>query len=193
MPSHLRAVLPGLVLLAACHTHPALDFGSGLDVPYVQTSPAVVRKMLDLAEVKKDELVIDLGCGDGRIPIAAATDFGARAIGFDLDPDRIAEAIANSRGAGVQSRARFIRQNLFDAPIGRANVVTFFLLPPVVDRLRPRLRSELGPGARIVSHSFPIRTWTPEKTAHIEGRTLYLYRIPQSLPPLTPGPAVPAP
>lgn len=193
MPSHLRAVLPGLILLAACHTQPALDFGSGLDVPYVQTSPAVVRKMLDLAEVKKDELVIDLGCGDGRIAIAAASDFGARAVGFDIDPARISEALANARTAGVEARTRFVRQDLFQAPIGQANVVTFFLIPTVIESLRPRLRSELGPGTRIVSHSFPIRTWTPETVAHIDGRTLYLYRLPQCLPPAHAGPNVPAP
>jgi SAM-dependent methyltransferase len=192
MPSRLRAFWPGLILLAACHTPPALDYGRGLDVPYVQTEPAVVRKMLELAAVQRNELVIDLGCGDGRIPIAAASAFGARAIGYDLDPARIADAIANARQAGVEARTRFVRQDLFNAPIGQANVVTLFLFPAVLERLRPRLRSELGPGARIVSHSFQIRTWKPEKVLRFEGRTLYLYRLPQSLPPLASGPAVPA-
>lgn len=186
-PAGLFAVL---CLLAACQSAPKLDFGRGLDVPYVQTSPAVVRKMLEMAEIRKDDLVLDLGCGDGRVAIEAASAFGARAIGYDLDPERIAEARSNARSAGVEDRTRFIRQDLFDAPIGQGNVVAFFLLPPVIDRLRPRLRSELGPGTRIVSHSFPIRTWTPEKVVHHEGRTLYLYRLPQSLPPAT---AVPAP
>lgn len=187
----LRALLAVPLLLGACHSPPALDFGAGLDVPYVQTSPAVVRKMLELAAVREGDLLIDLGCGDGRIPIAAATAFHARAIGYDLDPARISEASANARAAGVEARATFVLQNLFEAPIGRANVVTVFLTPAVLESLRPRLRSELGPGTRVVSHSFPIRTWTPETVAHIEGRTLYLYRLPQCLPAAAGG--IPAP
>jgi SAM-dependent methyltransferase len=179
--------------LSACHSTPTLDFGRGLDVPYVQTSPAVVRKMLEMAAVRKDDLVLDLGCGDGRIAIQAASSFGARAIGYDLDPQRIAEAQQNARTAGVETRVRFVRQDLFTAPLGHANVVAFFLLPGVLERLRPRLRSELGPGARIVSHSFPIRTWTPQQVVHLDGRTLYLYHLPQCLPPDPPGERVPAP
>lgn len=202
MKSHPSAGLPhalcaclllALCYLAACRSEPALDFGRGLDVPYVQTSPTVVHKMLELAGVHKNELVVDLGCGDGRIAVAAAAQFGARAVGYDLDPERIAEARRNAHTAGVDSQTSFVRQDLFAAPIGQANVVAFFLLPSVIERLRPRLRSELGSTTRIVSHSFPIRTWTPEKIVHYEGRTLYLYRLPQSLPPPGPLSAVPAP
>ena len=166
------------LILSACRSKPALDFGSGLDVPYVQTAPAVVTKMLQMAQVRKNDVVVDLGCGDGRIVIAAVTQFGARGIGYDIDPDRITEARENARRAGVESRAQFVQRNFFEAPIGQATVVTVYLLPPVMERIKPRLRSELRPGTRIVSHSFPMRDWPPEQVVHFEGRTLYLFTVP---------------
>ncbi|MBI4892830.1 MAG: 50S ribosomal protein L11 methyltransferase [Acidobacteria bacterium] len=134
--------------------------------------------MLELAHVRPGETVIDLGCGDGRIVIAAAKDFHAHGIGYDLDPLRISEARANAAAAGVSSQTEFIQQDLFQAPIWKADVVSVFLLPPVMDRLLPRLRSELSPGTRIVSHSFLFHAWPPDKAIHPEGRTLYLWTMP---------------
>ena len=171
-----------VVALCGCETKPGLDFGNGLDVPYVQTPPAAVHRMLEMARVGKDDVVIDLGCGDGRIVIAAVADFGARGIGYDLDPARIAEARRNARKAGVEDRARFEQADFFKAPISQASVVTMFLLPPVLQRMEPRLRSELGPGTRIVSHSFFLRDWPAEEEAHVDGRTLYRWTVPARAP-----------
>ena len=171
-----------VVALCGCETKPGRDVGNGLDVPYVQTPPAAVHRMLEMARVGKDDVVIDLGCGDGRIVIAAVADFGARGIGYDLDPARIAEARRNARTAGGEDRARFEQADFFKAPISQASVVTMFLLPPVLQRMEPRLRSELGPGTRIVSHSFFLRDWPAEEEAHVDGRTLYRWTVPARAP-----------
>jgi SAM-dependent methyltransferase len=170
------------VALCGCESKPELDFGHGLDVPYVQTAPGVARRMLEMAKVGSNDVVIDLGCGDGRIVIAAAAEFGARGIGYDLDPRRIAEARRNARLAGVESRTRFEQADFFHAPISEASVVTMFLLPPVLQRMEPRLRSELGPGTRIVSHSFFLRGWPPEEQVQVQGRTLYRWTVPERSP-----------
>jgi cyclopropane fatty-acyl-phospholipid synthase-like methyltransferase len=154
------------------------DYGEGLDVPYVPTPPQVVEAMLKLAGVKKGELVIDLGCGDGRIVVAAARDFGARGMGYDLNPERIKEANANAEKAGVQDRVKFVEKNLFEAEIKDANVVTLYLLPSVNEKLKPRLLAELKPGTRVVSHSFTMGDWAPEKKVEIDNRTIYLWIIP---------------
>ncbi|HEY3443468.1 MAG TPA: 50S ribosomal protein L11 methyltransferase [Paludibaculum sp.] len=163
----------------SCTSQPGMGFGAGLDVPYIQTPAPVVRAMLELAQVKPGELVIDLGCGDGRMAIAAATDFGARSIGYDLDPRRVAESRENARRAGVSDRAHFEVRDVLAADISQANVVVMYLIPLLIETLTPRLLSELGEGTRVVSHSFPIRQWTPERTTVVEGRTLYLYRVPK--------------
>jgi SAM-dependent methyltransferase len=175
-------VLSGCFFIGSCRSKPTLEFGKGLDVPYVQTSPAVVQRMLEMAHVRKDDVVVDLGCGDGRIAIAAATEFGARGIGYDIDPDRIAEARRNAKSAGVEARTSFVQQDFFKAPIARASVVTLFMLPTVMERIEPRLRSDLAPGTRIVSHSFGMRDWPPEEVVHIEGRTLYRWTVPEREP-----------
>ena len=178
----LSAGLIVCLLILACRPKPELEFGNGLDVPYVQTSPAVVHKMLEMAHVGKDDFVADLGCGDGRIVIAAVRDFGARGVGFDIDPERIAEARENARRAGVEARAQFVQQDFFKAPISQASVVTMFMLPPVMEKIKPRLLSELGPGTRIVSHSFSMRDWPPEQVVRIDGRTLYSWTVPERAP-----------
>jgi len=170
------------LVIGSCRPKPSLEFGKGLDVPYVQTSPAVVHKMLEMAHVQKDDVVVDLGCGDGRIAIAAVTQFGARGVGYDIDPDRIAEARRNAKSAGVEARTSFVQQDFFKAPIARATVVTLFMLPPVMERIEPRLRSDLAPGTRIVSHSFGMRDWPPEEVVRVEGRTLYLWTVPEREP-----------
>lgn len=169
-------------LCVSCESKPGLGFGNGLDVPYVQTPPPVVHAMLSLAQVKPGEMVIDLGCGDGRIAIAAVADFGAQAIGYDLDPERVAEAREAARRAGVPDRARFEVKNVVAADISKADVVVMYLIPMLIESLKPRFLSDLGAGTRVVSHSFPIRGWTPERTIVTEGRTLYLYRVPARPP-----------
>jgi len=157
------------------------EYEHGGDVPYVPTPHDVVEQMLKLAGVKKGDVVYDLGCGDGRIVVMAAQKFGARGVGIDIDPERIAEAKQNAEQAGVADRVRFIQQNLFDADIREATVVTLYLLPSVNLRLRPKLQEQLKPGARIVSHSFDMGDWKPDKEIDHNGRKLYLWIIkPQS-------------
>jgi predicted O-methyltransferase YrrM len=122
------------------------------EVPYVPTPEEVVAAMLAVARVGKNDVLYDLGSGDGRIVIAAARQFGTRATGIDIDPQRIQEADANARKAGVTDRVRFILGDIFEADIREATVVTLYLLPAVNARLRPKLLRELRPGTRIVSH-----------------------------------------
>lgn len=149
-----------------------------LDVPYVPTPQSVVDAMLKLAAVNKDDVVYDLGCGDGRIVITAAKNHGARGIGVDIDPERIKEANANAQKAGVSDRVKFIEQDLFKTDFKEASVVTLYLLPDINLKLRPKLQSELKPGTRIVSHAFDMGDWQPDKTENVEGRTIYLWTIP---------------
>lgn len=169
-------------LLVSYHSTPEMGFGTGLDVPYVQTPETVAHAMLALARVRKGEMVIDLGCGDGRIGLAAVTDFGARTIGYDLDPKRVAEARENALHAGVADKARFEVRNVLAADISQAHVVVLYLFPLLIKSLRPRLLSELGAGTRVVSHSFPIPEWTPDRKVVADGRTLYLYTVPVRAP-----------
>ena len=137
--------------------------GLDLDVPYVPTPQPVVDAMLRLASVRHDDVVYDLGCGDGRVVITAARDFGARGVGIDIDPRRIEEANAAARSAGVSGRARFAVQNLFSADFSEATVLALYLLPELNAKLLPKIRSELRPGARVVSHQFRIGDWQPER------------------------------
>ena len=152
------------------------------DVMFLGTEPAVVKGMLDLAKVTKHDVVYDLGCGDGRIVIAAAKNYGARGVGIDIDPARIADANAAARAAGVADRVTFQVGDIFDpkVKIGDATVVTLFLLPELNRRLRPRLWQDLAPGTRVVSNSFDMGVeWAPEKTAQIGTFAIYLWRTPQ--------------
>ena len=148
-----------------------------LDVPYVPTPPEVVDRMLEMANVQRDDFVIDLGSGDGRIAIAAAKR-GARALGIDIDPERILEAQDNARKAKVQDRATFRRQNLFDTKISDATVLTMYLLTKVNLDLRPRILEELKPGTRVVSHSFDMGNWKPDIHAEIEHRQAFMWIVP---------------
>lgn len=163
------------------------------DVPYVPTPQNVVDQMLTLANVTKDDVVYDLGCGDGRLVITAVKKFGARrGFGVDIDPQRIEESNANAKAAGVTDRATFAVQDLFQTDFKEATVVTLYLLPEVNLRLRPKLLSDLKPGTRVVSHSFDMGDWKPEKTITVQpgGQRLYLWTIPaktsQSTPAATP-------
>lgn len=149
-----------------------------LDVPYVPTSPETVEAMLQLAGVKPGDVVYDLGCGDGRIVIAAAEKFGATGVGVDLDPERIAEANANAEAAGVADKVKFVQGDLFDFDFSEADVVTMYLFPSVNLQLLPKLQKELKPGSRIVSHDFGIGDWEPEETIHVGTHdTVYLWTI----------------
>ena len=157
------------------------------DVPYVPTTEAAVQAMLKLAEVKKTDVVYDLGCGDGRIVIAAAKNFGARGVGIDIDPMRIREARENARTAGVEKLVRFEENDLFQTDIREASVVTLFLLPQINLKLRPKLLEELKPGTRVVSNTFDMDDWKAEKEITVGGedavyeplsRKLYLWTVP---------------
>ena len=146
----MRLALLALLLLAVPVAAQDYEY-DGLAVPYVPTPNQVVDGMLDLAKVTKSDTVIDLGCGDGRIVITAAQKFGARGIGVDLNPERIAEAEANAKSAKVEGKVKFIEQDLFEADLREATVVTLYLLPSVNAKLKPRLLEQLKPGTRIVS------------------------------------------
>jgi len=148
------------------------------DVRYEPSPPEVVRAMLELAGVTRRDVVYDLGCGDGRIVIAAAKEFGARGVGIDIDPQRIAESEENARKAGVAARVRFRNEDLFEADIREATVVTLYLWPWVNLKLRPKLLRELRPGTRVVSHSHDMGDWKPEKEVEVNGHKIYLWRIP---------------
>ena len=139
------------------------------DVPYVPTTEEAVRAMLKLADVKKADIVYDLGCGDGRIVIAAAKTYGARGVGIDIDPDRIQEARENAKKAGVGNLVRFEENDLFQANFREATVVTLFLLPSINLKLRPKLLQDLKPGTRVVSNTFDMGNWRPEKEQSLPG------------------------
>lgn len=149
----------------------------GLDVPYVPTGTDVVDAMLKMANVKKGDVLYDLGCGDGRIVVTAAKKYGATGMGFDLDPIRIAEANANALKEGVTDKVKFVNANLFDTDLSKATVITLYLLPSVNMKLRPKIL-ELKPGTRIVSHAFDMGDWEPEKTETINGSTIYFWTVP---------------
>ena len=150
------------------------------DVIFVPTPPEVVAAMLKVAKVGKGDVVYDLGSGDGRIPIAAVKDFGAaRATGIDIDPQRIKEATANLQKAGVGDRVRFLNQDLFTTNLSEATVVTLYLLPSLNLKLLPKLKAELKPGTRIVSHAFDMGDWVPEQTIDVDGRKVYFWTIPK--------------
>lgn len=149
-----------------------------LDVPYVPTPQAVVEKMLDLAKVNSKDTVYDLGCGDGRIVITAAKERGARGVGIDLNPQRIAEANANAKSAGVTDKVKFMVGDLYKANFSDASVVTLYLLPDVNRKLRPQLWKQLKVGTRVVSHSFDMgNEWPPEKEEKVDGKTIYFWTI----------------
>jgi ubiquinone/menaquinone biosynthesis C-methylase UbiE len=150
-----------------------------LDVPYVPSPNPVVEGMLKLAGVKSGDTVYDLGCGDGRIVITAAKTYGAKGVGVDINPERIEEARANAKSAKVEDKVKFEENDLFKANIANATVVTLYLLPDVNVRLKPKLLKELKPGTRIVSHSFDMGDWKPEKDELIEGRHIYMWTVPK--------------
>jgi len=138
------------------------------DVPYVSTPDEVVAEMLRIANVDKDDVLYDLGCGDGRIVITAAKMYGCRGVGIDIDPERIRESRENAIKAGVSDRVQFIQMDLFEAEIREASVVALYLLSGVNLRLRPKLFLELSPGTRVVSHEFSMGKWEPDATSSVK-------------------------
>ncbi len=144
------------------------------EVPYVPTPEDVVAEMLKMANVGEDDILYDLGCGDGRIVITAAKEFGCRGVGIDIDPARIQESKINASNAGVTDKVEFFQMDLFDADISEATVVTLYLLSRVNLRLRPKLFQELRPGTRIVSHDFSMGEWQPERSSVLEEKVDYV-------------------
>ncbi|HKC43965.1 MAG TPA: class I SAM-dependent methyltransferase [Burkholderiales bacterium] len=160
----------------------------GLEVDFVPTPHEIVDAMLKLANVNSSDLVYDLGCGDGRIVIAAAHKFGARGVGIDIDPDRIRDAVENARAAGVADRVRFVQGDLFEADFRDATVVTLFLKWNYNRKLRPRLWDQLKPGTPVVSHEHDFGPdWPPAKRIETNGETVYLYVVPERKRPAATG------
>lgn len=195
----LRAVLVGALvaaigLLAWCTLRPSQQEEQGpangfdpadfvkarprLDAPYVVTDNDVVDAMLALADVRPEEKLVDLGSGDGRIPIAAARTRGARGLGVDIDPARVREATANAAAAGVGHRVTFRRENLFRTPLGDTDILTLYLSQDINVRLRDRILSEMRPGARVVSHDFDMGEWRADQRQQIGTANVYLWVVP---------------
>jgi SAM-dependent methyltransferase len=172
-------LIPCVALLLAAGCTPML----GLEVPYRPTPPSVVDAMLRLAAVSKDDVVYDLGSGDGRIPIAAARDFGARAVGIEIDPYLVEQSTAAARRAGLGERVRFLQEDIFTADLTGASVVALYLSPEFNERLRPKLLNDLRPGARVVSHRHPMGDWRPDREIRVRAEdgehTVYLWVIPR--------------
>ena len=154
------------------------------DVIFVPTPEEVVDAMLKLANVHKGDVVYDLGCGDGRMVVRAAKQFGVRGVGIDINPERIAEAKANAAQNGVNNLVTFRNEDLFEADIKEASVVTLYLLTSLNVKLRPKLWRDLKPGTRIVSHSFDMGEWKPDRKMDVNGRTIYLWTVPATPPKL---------
>jgi SAM-dependent methyltransferase len=165
MPTPVARAL--LVLVVLCALPACARPMLGLDVPFRGTPPAVVDAMLRLAEVRRDDVVYDLGSGDGRIPIAAARDYGAHGVGFDIDPHMVDVSRENAKRAGVAQRVRFEVQDIFTASFADATVVALYLSPEFNLRLRPRLQRELKPGARIVSQRHDMGDWRPARRVDV--------------------------
>jgi ribosomal protein L11 methylase PrmA len=186
-PAELRTAVGGIALAlivgcAAAHATTAVVARPApqLDVVWVPSAPEVIAAMLEAAKVGPGDTVYDLGCGEGEIVIAAARR-GARGVGVDLDPERIANARSNATRAGVTNLVTFIERDLFATDVSAATVVTLYLGPDVNRRLRPKLLRELRPGTRIVSHDFSLGDWVPERTISVPqapGHVVYLWRVP---------------
>ena len=149
----------------------------GKDVVWVPTPDRIITRMLQMADTKPGDLVVDLGSGDGRIPIAAGRDFGARGLGIEFDANLVDISIREAARQGVADRVKFLRQDLFQTELGEATVVALYVSPAVMLRLRPRLLA-LKPGTRVVSHQFTLGEWNPDEQAIAEGRSAYLWVVP---------------
>lgn len=175
-----RSTLRHILAMAALASVPMLvqaEKRPMLDVPYIKTPESVVQRMLELGKLTAGDFLIDLGSGDGRIPIAAARQLGTHGLGVDLDPDRTQEAKAGAQAAGVSDKLEFRTENLFDTDLKRATVITMYLFPEINLRLRPHLL-ELKPGTRIVAHAFHMDEWTPERHEVVAGRDIFVWTVP---------------
>lgn len=157
------------------------------DAPYVATDQRIVRRMLEVAGVSEDDVVYDLGSGDGRIPITAARRYGARGVGIEIDPELVATSRAKAKAAGVADRTEFRQKDLFKTDVSDATVVALYLWPEINVKLRPKLLRQLDPGDRIVSHDFRMGEWEPDRTVDAgkdkTGRALiYLWEVPEEIP-----------
>jgi SAM-dependent methyltransferase len=171
--SRLTLPVAALMLAAlACRSVP------GRDVRYEPTPAPVVRAMLQMAQVGPQDVVYDLGSGDGRIPIMAAREFGARGVGIEIDPVLVERARLNARDAGVADRVEFRLGDMYATDVRAATVVTLFLHPEPNMKLRPKLRGELPQGGRVVSYMWDMGDWAPDATRRINRRSLFLWRIP---------------
>ena len=170
-----------LVFVSACLTFAQQRPLRSPDVIYVPTPQNVVDAMLKIASVGPNDVVYDLGCGDGRLVVTAAK-LGARGVGIDINPERIAESNQNAQKEGVTARVKFLNEDLFEADIKQATVVTLYLLPDLNLKLRPKLWRDLKPGTRIVSHAFTMGDWNPEKEIVVDGRTIYFWTVPANPP-----------
>jgi precorrin-6B methylase 2 len=150
-------------------------------VPYFPTPQAVVDRILALAEVKESDFLIDLGCGDGRIPVTAAQRYGTPGLGVDIQPQVLAEAAQNASKAGVADKVTFRQEDLFQTDISKASVLALYLSLRINIELRPRILEKLKPGARVVSHNFVMGDWLPDRTEQIEGHMLYLWIVPAAV------------
>jgi SAM-dependent methyltransferase len=174
-------VLCALVLGGTYAAHAASITPPGeVPTPYLPSTQVAVEEMLRLADVKSSDLVVDLGSGDGRIPITAATHFGARGFGVDIDAKLVEEANQNARNAGVADRVHFVQRDVFETDIREATVVTLYLLTGLVNRLKPKLMNELRPGTRIIAHDFGFQDWTPDRSVNI-SKNYFLYVVPANV------------
>ena len=152
------------------------------DVPFVRTPQRVVTRMLEVANVSEDDVVYDLGSGDGRIPITAAQTYGARGVGIEIKSGLVQKARQRAKMAGVADRVEFRQQDLFEADFSDATVVTLYLLPDVNTKLRPILFEQLEPGTRVVSHGFDMDAWEADQVVQVDNTYLYLWTIPEDIP-----------
>jgi len=164
------------------YTSQAQDHESKKIVPYVPTPQDVVDRMLEMAQVKKGDVVYDLGSGDGRIVVTAAKKYGVKAIGYEIDPERIRESHENIKKAGVEKLVEIKQQDIRTVDLSGASVLTMYLLPEVNMMLRPNIWNQMKPGSRVVSHDFDMGDWKPVKTEHVKDasgwdHTLYLWRV----------------
>lgn len=178
MASRFLAALAALLLVGTPSAQPSVAQVYEVDAIYLPTPQPVVDAMLRLAGVSRADIVYDLGSGDGRIPIAAAQTYGARGVGVELDGRLIELARANARKSGTQRLVEFRQEDLFRVDIREATVVTLFLFPQMNDRLGAKLRAELRPGARIVSHRFGIAGWKPDRVTESNGHEILLWVVP---------------
>ncbi|HWP57854.1 MAG TPA: methyltransferase domain-containing protein [Candidatus Acidoferrales bacterium] len=165
----------------------AADYEAKQIVPFVPTPQEVVERMLALAQVKKGDVVYDLGSGDGRIVITAAKKYGAKAVGFEIDPELIKQSREAIRKEGLGHLAEIREQDILTVDLSPASVVTMYLLPSVNLQLRPKVMAQLKPGARVVSHAFDMGDWKPDKTEAVKDssgyeRTIYLWIIKDKRP-----------